>query len=202
MCEMTSAVRSIGLLVGLFLLLACGGTSAPKTPDALDLFNYRLGPAYSQWMVGAAAQMSDPEEIQSFLALENDEQAEAFAEAFWAKRSGRLPGTLQTYRSVFESRSDEADRRFSESGRAGRYSDRGTIHVLYGKPDESEFQDASMQDSRTVEVWKYEKDGPVGLDGKSPKTSYRFIDLGELTVFYKGAAGMKPRIQKPRIQNP
>jgi GWxTD domain-containing protein len=197
MHRMTKAAASIAMATCLLLLLACGSTSSPKTPDALELFNHRLGPAYGQWMVGAASRMASPEEIKSFLDLQNDEQAEAFIEEFWVKRSGRMPGTLQTFRSAFESRSDEADRLFSESGRAGRSSDRGTIHVLYGKPQDSSFADASLDDSRTVELWTYAKDAPAGLDGSTPETTYRFIDQGDLTVFYRGTAGLRPR--PPRL---
>ncbi len=197
MRRMMMVIASVGMATGLLVLLACGASSAPKTPDPLDLFNHRLGPAYSQWMVGAAGRMSSPEELRSFLDLQSDDQAEAFVEAFWAKRPGRMPGTLQTFRSAFESRSKEADRLFSESGHAGRQSDRGTIHVLYGEPDDSSFQNASLQDLRTVEVWTYSKEAPVGLDGKSPEISYRFIDRGEITVFYRGGTGQNQR--RPRL---
>ena len=197
MRRMVKAAASAGMATFLLLLLACGSTSTPKTPDALELFNHRLSPTYAQWMVGAAYRMASPEEIQRFLDLQNDEQAEAFIKDFWEKRPGRMPGTLQTYRSAFESRSEEADRLFSESGRAGRHSDRGTIYVLFGEPDDSSFVDASMNDSRTVELWTYAKDAKAGLDGNSPETSYRFIDQGGLTVFYRGTVGLRPR--RPRL---
>jgi hypothetical protein len=80
-----SGARNLSLLLTLVLLAGCAG--AP-TRSATDLTNPFLGPEYTGWLIGPIARLATPEEIEAFQAITTDEQAQAFVEAFWAKRTG------------------------------------------------------------------------------------------------------------------
>jgi GWxTD domain-containing protein len=161
-------------LVG--LLLACACSSGAPPPDE-QLSNVRLGPEYSQWLVGAIVRMSSREEVDGYLALRDDASAAAFIDAYWARRGAAV-------RRLIDQRAEEADRRFSEGGYAGRRTDRGAIFVLHGEPKEIQFEPAEFIDEPATEVWRYET-SELGLNGKPPMGVYRFAKVGDLTVFYQ-----------------
>jgi GWxTD domain-containing protein len=169
----TRLCRGAGLAAAL-LAAACAG-AAPPAPEQLS--NVRLGPEYSQWLIGPIVRMSTREEVQQYLTLTDDASAAAFTEAFWARR-GELA------RHVFERRADEADHRFAEAGYAGRRTDRGTIYVLHGEPKETKFVPPDFVGEPPIEVWRYETSEP-GLNGKPPSGIYSFAKYDDLTVFYK-----------------
>jgi GWxTD domain-containing protein len=156
------------------LAFGCGGSQAPSDEQ---LGNIRLGPEYSQWLVGPIVRMSSHEEVDGYLALRDDAAAAAFIDAYWARRGAAV-------RRLFEQRSEEADRRFSEGGYVGRRTHRGAIFVIHGEPNEIRFEPAEFIDEPSLEVWYY-KTSEVGLNGKAPTGVYRFAKQGELTVFYQ-----------------
>lgn len=169
--------------LGLLFLLACG--SAPTAArKAADLTNPFLGPEHSSWLIGAIARIATPEEIQSYLALQDDAQAARFIEQFWARRdpSPEKPGN--PLREAFDERSAEADRMFTEAGYRGRRTDRGSTLILYGPPSKTDFEISPSRDESAVETWTYGPAAPAGLDGKKPASIYRFIKRGDLTVTY------------------
>lgn len=176
-----SGVRNLSLLLTLALLAACAGT---PTPNATDLTNPFLGPEYTSWLIGPIARLATPEEIKAFQAITTDEQAQAFVEAFWAKRTGSADQFGNTVRQVFDKRSAEADRAFTESGYSGRRTDRGAIFILYGPPKKVDYEVSPTPGENPVEVWMYDETSPLGLDGRKPASLYRFIKRGDLTVTY------------------
>ncbi|MFL6201528.1 MAG: GWxTD domain-containing protein [Thermoanaerobaculia bacterium] len=176
-----SGVRNLSLLLTLALLAACAGT---PTPNATDLTNPFLGPEYTGWLIGPIARLATPEEIKAFQAITTDEQAQAFVEAFWAKRTGSADQFGNTVRQVFDKRSAEADRAFTESGYSGRRTDRGAIFILYGPPKKVDYEVSPTPGENPVEVWMYDETSPLGLDGRKPAGLYRFIKRGDLTVTY------------------
>ena len=171
---MTLRPRRVVALALMALAVACG-VSAPPSNELLS--NVRLGPEYSQWLIGPIVRMSSREEVQGYLALTDDAAAAAFIQAYWARRGELL-------RRSFERRAQEADHRFAEAGYAGRRTDRGTIYVLHGEPKEVKFDPPEFVDDPPVEVWYYESTEP-GLNGKTPSDVYRFAKYDDLTVFYK-----------------
>jgi len=177
-----SGARSLFSLA-LALALLAGCASAP-TPDRTDLTNPFLGPEYSGWLIGPVVRLATPEEIQAFQAITTDEQARAFVEAFWAKRTGVADQFGNTVRQVFDKRAAEADRAFTESGYSGRRTDRGAIFILYGPPKKVDYEVSPTPGENPVEVWMYDETSPLGLDGKRPASLYRFIKRGDLTVTY------------------
>jgi GWxTD domain-containing protein len=167
------AGRCAALLL-LAVLAACGGSTPPSGEQ---LSNVRLGPEYSQWLVGPIVRMSSREEVDAYLALSDDATAAAFIEAYWARRG-------EAARRLFEARAAETDVRFAEAGYAGRRTDRGTIYILHGPPDRAAFEAPEFIDEPPLEVWYYEG-STRGLGGKPPAGAYRFAKQGELTRFYQ-----------------
>jgi GWxTD domain-containing protein len=171
-----------GWLVAVPLL---AGPPANRGPS--DLTNFQLSPENSQWLVGPISWMAQPKEIEGYLALTDDETAERFITEFWTHRTNpSSPWPTEQPRAVFERRAQEADHRFSEGARLGRRTDRGTVFVLYGEPEKITFEVPDHQPpqrQRTLEVWNYAKDAPVGLDGNKPKRKYFFTQRDGLTVF-------------------
>ena len=91
-----------------------------------------------------------------------------------------------TARQQFEHLAEEADRRFGEATYAGRRTDRGTIFILYGPPDDVEYEEARKKRMGLLEVWTYRED-KLGLGGEAPKRAYYFIKEGDLTRFALGS---------------
>lgn len=158
-------------------MAGCGSSTAGTTADPAGLANVRLGPEYSHWLLGPVARMATPEEIDAYLALDDDFAALELIDAFWARRGAEA-------RRTFERRVETADRRYGEGGVLGRRTPRGTIHVLYGAPESVEYE-IPLEGGEPIEVWEYPEDAPVGLDGRTPERFYRFRKQGDLTVPYQ-----------------
>jgi GWxTD domain-containing protein len=165
-------------------LLAAGCGSAPARRTAVDLTNPFLGPEYSQWLVGAVALLATPEEVEGFLALQDDAAAGQFVRQFWERRDPAPERPGNPLLEAFEQRAAVADRLYSEAGYAGRRTARGTLFILYGRPKSVDFEVASQEGAPPIEVWTYGGDSPAGLTGRPPEPVYRFVKRGDLTVPY------------------
>jgi GWxTD domain-containing protein len=174
---------AVCLLCALFAGCASGGAG---NASAGDLTNPLLGPDLSIWLVGPVARLATPQEVQQYLALRDDRQANDFIQQFWDRRNP-TKGPGNPVRAAFEERCDVADHKFTEGGVLGRRTDRGTILVLYGPPAKTGFEVPPHPNMGGIEVWDYAAGAPAGLDGKRPDRAYRFIKHGELTVRYLAA---------------
>ncbi len=193
--------RAAAALFGLAVLtgvLAC--SSAPAARSTADLTNPFLGPEQSSWLIGPIARIATLEEVQAFLALQDDAQAEAFIQQFWARRDGSPDKPGNPLQEAFQERAAEADRMYSEAGFRGRRTDRGTVYILYGPPTKSDFEVSPTPQDSPIEVWTYAGTTPAGLDGKRPASAYRFIKRGDLTVTY--LPGQDPRLRRPSSADP
>jgi GWxTD domain-containing protein len=164
-------------------LLACG-SAPPQTRKAADLTHPFLGPEHSSWLIGPIARIATREEIDAFLALQDDAQARQFIEEFWAKRDPNPDRPGNPLREAFDERSTEADRLFTEAGYRGRRTDRGSVFVVYGPPSKTDFEISPARGQSPIEAWTYNATSPAGLDGRKPASLYRFIKRGDLTVMY------------------
>ena len=192
------AERRAGFVAICALLGLAALAGAKKTTDPEVLFNPLLGVEYSHWLVGPIVQMASEEEVSRYLALSTDAEAAQFVQEFWSRRNQGTAVFKETPQQIFEQRKAEADKRFTEAAYSGSRTDRGTVLVLHGEPKEIAFDTGEKVGDPTLELWKYPKDAPAGLDGKRPKQLYRFIKLGEQTVFYQGPS----QIRGPRRANP
>lgn len=174
--------RLLGALLALLpILIAPAVLQAddcpPKGLSRTDLVNPLLGPTFAQWLVGPVACLASQRDVETFLALTDDAAAERFVTDFW--------GRHQAVREAFEQRAKEADKRFREGTHVGHRTDRGTIFVIYGEPEDifyEEYRDVAGPD---IEHWKYEKSATPGLDGRKPKRDYRFAKRDDVTVFFR-----------------
>jgi GWxTD domain-containing protein len=162
--------------------------------------NPLLSPTYSQWLVGPIGRMASREEIAAYLGLSSDEAAAAFIEAFWERRDPYPLREDNPLRDTFEARAAEADRLYSEAGYLGRRTARGTVYVLYGEPEEVDYEVSPHPDDPPITVWKYPADAPPGLDGRQPERWVRFIKRGDLTEDYRPLR--TPAADRPRVHRP
>ncbi|MEP7013547.1 MAG: GWxTD domain-containing protein [Acidobacteriota bacterium] len=200
---MPACVRSFALLGLLLGVLVGAGSPAdaaakPQSRRYEDLTNPLLGPDYAAWMLGAVSRMASDPEIVEFLALHTDESAAAFVESFWKKRDLTPGSEGNPAREVFDTRSEEADRLYSEAAILGRHTARGAVFVLYGAPAKIDFDITSLPGNQALEVWHYDEKAPFGLDGKKPFGNFRFIKAGGLTVpFVPGRTRIRPGVRPP-----
>ena len=193
-----STLAMLAALTAQLALLACAsGGGAPRS--AGELTNPFLGPERSSWLVGPIARLATQEELRSFLALQDDAQAEAFIQRFWAQRDPNPNREGNPVQEAFEERAAEADRLFTEAGFRGRGSDRGTVFILYGPPTKTDFEVSPTPQEPPIEAWTYAPTTPAGLDGKRPAGLYRFIKRGDLTVTY---VPRDPRLRRPTLADP
>jgi GWxTD domain-containing protein len=193
------------LAIATFLVSAGGwappAPAAQKARSAEELFQPLLGAELSQWLVGPVGRLATEQEIDAYLRLKSDDDARRFIDQFWAGRDPDPARPGNPVLELYETRAAEADKKFSEAAVAGRRTDRGTIHILYGAPESigyEEFRDVSGPD---VELWTYPKKAEAGLDGRRPERQYRFAKLDDLTRFYSPRETHDPR-QRRGISEP
>lgn len=188
------------LLAGAAVLAACasgggspGGVAYVKDLQADRLLNLNLSPEYASWLVGPISRMASEEERQEYMALTDDAAARAFIDDFWARRDPYPQRPDNPLRETYEERAEVADRLYSEGGHLGRRTARGTIYILYGKPDGTDYQIAPNPRDPSILVWFYESGAAPGLDGREPAQYYRFIRRDEVTEFYHPLTGIDAR---------
>ncbi|HEV8577560.1 MAG TPA: GWxTD domain-containing protein [Thermoanaerobaculia bacterium] len=185
------------LLLALLAAGCGGGASSPRS--LAELTNPFLGLEHSAWLAGAIARLASPQEIQDYLALRDDQQAEAFIQAFWDRRDPAPDKPGNPFRETFDQRAADADRLYSEAGFLGRRTDRGIVYVLYGPPEKVDHEVSPVPEGPPIEVWIYSAHAPSGLDGKRPGPR-RFIKRGDLTVLY--FPGLRPGPLAPQLEPP
>ena len=176
---------SVPLLMMATTVAMAAGTGAATGEE---LVNASLGDEYSHWMLGGISYMLSKKEIKTFMSLSSDERAATFVDAFWADQGSDL-------RARYEERAEQADELFPEDGLAGRSSDRGGLHIVYGPPSSVE-PDAG---NSSVTLWLYPVAADKGLDGKRPKRIYRFAEHEGRMLFY--VAGKDEFANERRVIN-
>ncbi len=165
---------------------AAGAAQRGKQRSADELINVFLSPGLAQWLIGPIARLATDNEVEAFLQITDDEVAYRFIDRFWSARQLTEGPPGVSARQVFERSAEEADRRFGEDTYPGRRTDRGTIFILYGPPDDVDYQPARKAQDGNLEIWRYGKER-IGMDGKPPKPTYSFIQEGDLTRFALGS---------------
>ena len=178
-----------GVVAGVLALLFLAAPSEAlkkNWPEPEDLFNPLLGPEYSHWLVGPIYHMASDAEVEEFQLLDDDEAAKEFIAAFWEKRNAGTKPFTESPEQIFHKRAEQADKEYTERAFPGQRSARGTILILYGKPEKVEYESPRKVGDPVLEAWNYPKDAPPGLDGTVPKPRFRFIKIGEQTVLSTG----------------
>jgi GWxTD domain-containing protein len=185
----STALRSFSrllLVMAAAVVFAAGAPAraASKVHTAEELFQPFLEGELSHWLVGPIGRMASEDEITAYLRLKTTEEANQFIDAFWAKRDPDPSQPGNAVLDLFTKRAAEADKKFAEAAVAGRRTDRGTIHVLYGEPESVEYEEFRDVSGPDIELWRYPKKAETGLDGRRPEKDYRFAKLDDLTRFY------------------
>ncbi|MEJ2086717.1 MAG: GWxTD domain-containing protein [Acidobacteriota bacterium] len=157
-----------------------------KKLSAEDLTNFMLAPRYSRWLVGPISRIATDQEIEEYLAIDSDAEAEAFIAEFWQSRGGDAVWPAKNKQKIFEERVELADKLYSEGTFRGSTTARGTIFVLYGEPDQVQYEAPPKNRGGPIEVWRYTPETVESLDGSKPDVIYLFRKEGNKTVLYRG----------------
>jgi GWxTD domain-containing protein len=194
-----TAPHLVSIAIALALLVAVvPAGAANKVHTAEELFQPFLEGELAQWLVGPIGRLASEDEITAYLTLKTADEANQFIEAFWARRDPDEAKPGNPVLDLYTRRAEEADKKFSEAAVAGRRTDRGTIHILYGEPESIEYEEFRDVSGPDIELWRYAKKSEAGLDGKRPEKEYRFAKLDDLTRFY-GAREMNEQERRRRL---
>jgi len=90
--------------------------------------------AYKTWLDQDVAYIITDEERKAFKNLSNDEEREAFIEAFWQRRNPNPDSPENEFREEHYRRIAYANEHFA-AGKPGWKTDRGHIYIAFGAPD-------------------------------------------------------------------
>jgi GWxTD domain-containing protein len=131
------------------------------------------------WLEKDALYIITPKEKEEFLKLKTIEEAEDFIEKFWKRRDPTPETEENEFRETYYERIAFANEHFT-SGIGGWRTDRGMVHIMYGKPDKIEKGRGNFEGLQNVlfEKWTYEN-----LTNKKQNTEITFIDPTESKEF-------------------
>jgi GWxTD domain-containing protein len=90
---------------------------------------------YKTWLNDEVSYIITDQERKAFLSLSNDEERDAFIEAFWQRRNPNPDSPENEFREEHYRRIAYANEHFA-AGKPGWKTDRGHIYIAYGKPDD------------------------------------------------------------------
>ena len=93
-----------------------------------------LSDAHTQFANGPAKFLMTREEAAAWKSINNDADAEAFINTFWAKRDPSPNTPANEFRAEFEARVKYADDHFTEGRTKGSVTDRGRVFIVMGSP--------------------------------------------------------------------
>jgi Ca-activated chloride channel homolog len=149
---MPRKVLTLAALAVVAALLAAPG-AADKKKDEKEA---HLSPAHQRWLESVELLIT-PEERETFLAIEEEYQRDAFIEQFWHTRDPYPDTARNEFRERWERRVEEVRLRFGETS-----SDRAKIYLLNDAPDA--IQPINCTDLNKAEVWYYSHADTVGSE--------------------------------------
>ncbi len=142
------------LVLLLTLALALPWAAEAKRPKDEEL--EALPERYRHWLASVELIISE-QEVESFLAIEEDYQRDAFIERFWRTRDPYPDTARNEFRERYEQRVEEALLRFGSTT-----TERARILLLNGTPDAIVPIDCS--DLWPAEVWYYSRAETLGSE--------------------------------------
>jgi len=112
---------------------------------------------YRKWLEQDVIWIITSEELQAFKQLSNDEERDAFIEAFWQRRNPNPDSPDNEYREEHYQRIAYANEHFA-AGKPGWKTDRGRIYAKNGAAM-SVWRRAQIQRAPPFEVWNYQEKG-------------------------------------------
>jgi GWxTD domain-containing protein len=137
---------------------------------------------YKKWLNDDVVYIISPEERQTFLRLQTNEEREQFIEQFWLRRDTTPDTPENEFKEEHYRRIAYANERFA-SGVPGWRTDRGKIYIIWGKPDSIESHPSGGSYNRPssegggqtatfpFEVWNYRY-----LEGVGSNIDLEFVD--------------------------
>lgn len=134
-----------------------------------------LKSVYKKWLNEDVAYIITNDERKAFRALKTDEERDQFIEQFWLRRDPDPDTPENEYKEEYYQRIQYANEKFA-SGIPGWKTDRGRIHVMYGKPDQIEahpaggpyerpyYEGGGTTSTHPFEVWWYRHIDGIGSD--------------------------------------
>ncbi|HKQ88267.1 MAG TPA: GWxTD domain-containing protein [Candidatus Acidoferrales bacterium] len=124
---------------------------ASKQKKQSDSALYKeLDTPYKKWLDEDVAYIITPEERDTFLHLQTNEERETFIEAFWQRRNPDPDSPDNSYKDEIYRRIAYANEHFA-SGIPGWKTDRGRIYITWGAPDERDEHTAGEQWDRPMD---------------------------------------------------
>jgi GWxTD domain-containing protein len=176
---------------------AGNGDQDPNSPDFNPLKRQRsdkeryesqkrlrqeLKGTYKKWLNEEVPYIITDQERKAFLSLSNDEERDAFIEAFWQRRNPNPDSPENEYREEHYRRIAYANEHFA-AGKPGWKTDRGRIYIMWGKPDSIDSHPSGGMYERSAdegggqtstfpfEVWHYRY-----LEGIGENVNIEFVD--------------------------
>jgi GWxTD domain-containing protein len=89
---------------------------------------------YKKWVDQDVHWIITDQELKAFKSLSNDEERDAFIEAFWQRRNPNPDSPENEFREEHYRRIEYSNEHFA-AGKPGWKTDRGHMYIAYGKPD-------------------------------------------------------------------
>ncbi len=167
------------------------GAALPARADKLDKDS-------KKWLEEVRAIIL-PEERETYSALKDRAERVEFEKIFWARRDPDPSTPDNEYKTQFQARKAEADKRFKVAGSPGSQSDCGRLHILLGEPDEVKQDTASENRGlRLPETWTYKSRPGMSFTGGQAQLQ---VDA-ECRFAVPGVAAQLDRVAGTLITNP
>ncbi|WP_158751883.1 GWxTD domain-containing protein [Acidobacterium sp. S8] len=137
---------------------------------------------YKKWVDQDVHWIITDQELRAFKSLSNDEERDAFIEAFWQRRNPNPDSPENEFRDENYRRIEYSNEHFA-AGKPGWKTDRGMIYIKYGKPDSTDSHPSGGTYDRPMdegggttstypfEVWHYRY-----IEGIGENIDIEFVD--------------------------
>jgi GWxTD domain-containing protein len=124
--------------------------SARERYESQKALRQELKGTYRTWLNEEVPYIISEDEKKAFLTLSNDEERDAFIEAFWQRRNPNPDSPENEYREEHYRRIAYANEHFA-AGKPGWKTDRGHIYIAFGPADDIEAHPSGGLYERTPE---------------------------------------------------
>src|SRR5581483_489105 len=124
--------------------------SPEETYKARKELRQELKGTYKTWLNDEVPYIISDEERKAFMSLSNDEERDAFIEAFWQRRNPNPDSPENEYPEDHYRRIAYAKEHFA-AAKPGWKTDRGHIYIAFGKPDDIDSHPSGGLYERTPE---------------------------------------------------
>ena len=124
--------------------------SAKERYESQKALRQELKGTYRTWLNEEVPYIISEDEKKAFLTLSNDEERDAFIEAFWQRRNPNPDSPENEYREEHYRRIAYANEHFA-AGKPGWKTDRGHIYIAFGPADDIEAHPSGGLYERTPE---------------------------------------------------